>query len=141
MNRFDIVALCAAFLVSVRYVPMMLGVADIYLPHASTLQWASWIAGEIVFTYGPIALAVLCWRWSKGARWPAVPHLLVLPGAILLMHLGASLMLSVTIASDFDDTIGTPVIGGTLLFLIAFATYVAALMNLVIKGSTREETE
>lgn len=141
MNRFDIVALCATLLVSLRYVPVMLGVSDIYLPHASTFQWASWIAGEIVFTYGPIALAALCWRWSKRARWPALPHLLVLPGAILLVQLGAALMLSVTIASDFDDTIGAPVMGGVFLFLIAFVTYVAALMNLVIKGSRREETE
>lgn len=138
MNRFDIVALCAAIGITLLYGREVAYASELYLAHASTAERALWIAGEFVATYGPIAFAAFCWRWSKRTRRPALPHLLALPVALLLFRGGAGMLLAATDFRDFDDTMGAPVIPGTYLFLIAIVIYVAALMSLVIAASRRQ---
>lgn len=138
MRRFDILALCTAALVSLRYGPISFGVTDIYLPHASRFQWALWITGWAIATYGPILAAALCWRWSRRSRRPIVPHLLFLPCAFLLFDQGGQLMLSVTELRDFDDTVGAPIMGGMLLLMIAIVLYFSALFFSAV-ASAREK--
>jgi len=129
MNRFDMVALCAAICITLLAMGRIPFSFSLYLQHASSVQWAIWILGEIVITYGPIAAAALCWRWSGQTRWPALPHLLFLPLAMSLFWGGQSLLLAATDVPDFDDTIGAPVMPGAFLFLIASGLYVGALMH------------
>lgn len=138
MNRFDIAALCAAIGITLLYGREVAHASELYLAHASTAERARWIAGELVATYGPIAFAAFCWRWSKRTSRPALPHLLALPGALLLFRAGAEAMLAAADFGDFDDTIGAPVIPGTYLLLLAIVVYVAALVNRVIAASRRQ---
>lgn len=132
MNRFDKVALCAVIGITLFGMTRAVTVSDLYLEHASSSQWAIWFAGQVLLTYGPIAVAALCWRLSKHGRFGWVAHILILPAAILLLNLGESLMLSVTDFPDFDDTIGEPVMPGFFLFLIALAIYCGALVSRLI---------
>jgi hypothetical protein len=81
---------------------------------------------------------VLCWRWSKRARLGWLLHLLFFPAAVLLFRVGASLMLRASDHVDFDDTIGTPVMAGMLLFVVAVGTYVAALPSRAIEAGSGE---
>ncbi|MDQ0250001.1 hypothetical protein J2W22_002065 [Sphingomonas kyeonggiensis] len=135
MNRFEISALCTAILITLLAVPNFRMISEIYLAPASTAKWAIWIAGEVVITYGPITVAALCWRWSKRGRLGWLAHLLVLPGAILLLHAGQAILLSVSNFPDFDIAIGAPIMPATFMFLAAFATYCAALLSRLIAAS------
>ncbi|MCH7861171.1 hypothetical protein ACQKOH_01630 [Sphingomonas sp. NPDC092331] len=129
MNRFDKLALTAAILATLLFARHAISAASLYLAHASPATVAGRIAGELIVTYGPIAVAALFWRWSKRTSMPWLPHLLFLPVALLVLWAGAALLLTLAEASNFDDTIGGPVVAAFLLFLIAIGIYCAALLS------------
>lgn len=138
MNGFDKVALCAVIGITLFPGFHALMISNLYLRDASAAQAVLWFAGQILLTYGPVAAGVLCWRWSKRARFGWLAHVLFFPSAVLLFRLGASLMLRASDHVSFDDTIGTPIMAGMLLFVIAVGTYVAALLSRLIAAASRE---
>ena len=130
MNHFDKFALGAVILTTLLCARETLAIGSFYidfldLPPSAA---ATGVAGWLVATYGPIAVAALCWRWAKRVRFPWVPHLLLLPAAVIVFRTGASLLLSVIRQPDFDAMIGAPVFPAILLFVIAIGGYFAAVV-------------
>ncbi|MFS2110458.1 hypothetical protein ACCC88_12265 [Sphingomonas sp. Sphisp140] len=138
MNRFDKVALCAVIGVTLFPGVHALMISNLYLRDASATQAVLWFTGQILLTYGPIAAGVLCWRWSKHTRLGWLLHVLFFPSAVLLFRMGAALMLRASDHMSFDDTIGTPIMAGMLLFVIAVGTYAAALLSRIVAAASRE---
>jgi hypothetical protein len=136
MNRFEKLALAAAILVSLRYVR---GPGDhtyeYYRAQIPEGMLQVGLAGWALSTFGPIAVALLFWRWAKWIHAPWLLHLSLLPCMLALTWIGHSLMLSVIDDSDFDATLGAPVIAGFLLSLIAIGGYFGGLVALMFSKS------
>jgi len=144
MNRFDIFALIATVFVTLLCASMTMAAVDVYIVHDKMPPQGQVIAaaGWILFTFGPIALAALFWRWAKSARFPWLLHLLLLPCMIVAFRIGDALMVSVLkypSDADFDSTIGAPIMTGIFLFPVAFVGYGVALIWPRIKAAYRTE--
>lgn len=140
MNRFEKLALVAVIVVTLRYVrgPGDF-VYDYYRKQVPEGMVSIGIAGWAIASYGPIAIAVLFWRWAKRVRSPWIVHLLFLPCAIALLATGDTLMLLVIEDPDFEATIGAPEMAATLLFLVAVGGYLAALIARRVSKSSQTE--
>lgn len=75
--------------------------------------------GWFVATFGPIGIAVLFWRVAKLFRHGWILHLLFLPCTVALYVAGEKVILFATDYTDFDHTLGGPVLQARALFPIA----------------------
>lgn len=136
MNRFDKLALVAAVVVTLRYMPRLEDPTyTYYLGQMTSGQQPIWIAGLILQAYGPIAIAAWFWRWSGKASAAWILHLLFLPAILVPFGIGEALMLSVMKDPDFDATIGVPEMGGFFLLLIALVAYCGMAIARSLSGS------
>ncbi|HEX5184206.1 MAG TPA: hypothetical protein VFW19_13795 [Allosphingosinicella sp.] len=137
MNRFDKMMLAAAVVVTLIFARGQMEIARLYIQmdHLSDRIIPTWTAGWLIATYGPIAVAAWFWRRAKRARAPWVLHILFLPGAIILLNAGESIMLSTIPDPDFDATLGGPMMPAVLLFLIAVGGYACALVSRRIRSA------
>ena len=131
MNRFDKFALAAAAIVTLVFFGTACNAFEIYVVMFHMPQGMIPVAvlGWLLFTYGPIVLAALLWRWSKHMRRPWVLHLIALPLLYGVGMLSVEMMLYAANQPDFDDTLGAPVFAGSILFLLAVAGYLAAMIS------------
>lgn len=129
MNRFDKLALAAVIIVTLLCVRGSGDfVYDYYMDQIPEGMLPIGVAGWAIATYGPIAVAVLFWRWAKRIPAPWVLHLLFLPCAAVLFRIGDALMLSVIEDPDFDATLGGPEMPAILLLVVAVGGYFAAVI-------------
>jgi hypothetical protein len=131
LNRLEIVAIMAVVVTSFLCIWGTLDVAEAYLsvrPMPPGRQMLG-LLGWFVATFGPIAAAAGFWRFAKRVRKPWLLHLLFFPCAFALLRAGAALMLLVIGDPDFDATLGGPVLQAGLLFAVAVAAYLAALVS------------
>jgi len=130
LNRLDIVAIVAVAVTSFLCIRAASDAAQAYLgagPMPPGRQMLG-LLGWFVATFGPIGAAVGFWRFAKRARTPWLVHPLFFPCAFVLLRAGEALMLFVIGEPDFDSTIGGPVLQAGLLFAVAVAAYLAALV-------------
>ncbi len=85
--------------------------------------------GWLLANYGPIATALLIWRWSQRMRRSWILHVLLLPIIFAEMRVGGDMMLHVMDQPDFDAMMGAPIIPGTALVVVALLGYLAALIS------------
>jgi len=129
MNRFDKLASVATIIVTTIGVPKPGSFAyRYYIDQIAGGNLPIWFLGLITATYGPIAMAVMFWRWAKRARIPWLLHLLLLPCAVAIFDVGNWLMLSVIEDPDFDATLGGPELPALLLLLVAVGGYFTAVI-------------
>jgi hypothetical protein len=99
-------------------------------PHGRDIIVA--ILGWLLASYGAMVLAVLFWRCSKRMRFGWLLHPLFPVAAFLSYWAGGSIMLGAIGASDFDSTIGGPVIVGGLLLPISMLGYLVAVISFYV---------
>jgi len=131
LNRLDAIAAVAVMVTSWLCLNATLDAAGAYLgmnriPQA--LQ-ALGILGWLVATFAPLGLAVAFWRFAKRVSRPWLLHLLFLPCAFVLLIAGSRAMAFVAGAPDFDATLGGPMLQASLLFVIATAVYLGAVVH------------
>jgi hypothetical protein len=131
LNRFEILALLAAFAFTLLCVNSTISAVELYLVWQDRhfTMYAIALVGWLLASYGPIFIATTLWRGSKCVESPWLLHIAVLPGMFFAMREGSLLMLYAIDQTDFDSTIGAPVMTGIFLFLTAFVLYVAALIS------------
>jgi hypothetical protein len=130
-NRLEIVGLVAAVLTTCLCIRGASQAAELYLTArpATAGMKALGLAGWAIATFGPMAVAALFWRLAKRVRARWLVHLLFLACAIAVFRAGDALMLFVTGTPDFDDTLGTPEMQAALMFVVAAAAYLAAILS------------
>src|SRR3954470_11542760 len=130
LNRLDMVAIVAVVVTSFLCMRGAWDAAQAYFgadpmpPSRRALGLLGWF----VATFGPIGAAVGFWRLAKRVRASWLLHLLFVPCAFALLLAGQAPMLFVIGEPDFDSAIGGPVLQAGLLFAIAVAVYLAALV-------------
>lgn len=127
MNRFDRFALVAVMLVTLLCAGSM---APIFQYYSDTLAPASLmmgIAGWLIATFGPLLVALWCWRKAKKMHAPWMPHLGMLAGAVVLLETGKSIMLAAMGAPNFDNMLGGPSNPPHFLFLLVIGGYFSGL--------------
>jgi hypothetical protein len=134
-NRLDVFAVVAVAITTKLFLGHALDAADLYTSMQTMSAWgqAAGCFGWLLATLGPIAVSISFWRWSKRLSKAWILHLLMLPLAYALLWAGASLMLSVIGHSDFEDTIGGPVIQAGVLFGLAVIGYYSAVFYTVFQ--------
>jgi hypothetical protein len=135
INRMDVFGLLAVCVTTFFFLGAALNAADLYtsVRHMSAGDLVIGCSGWLVATFGPIVLAIVFWRCAKRLRKAWMLHLLMLPLSLAMFNAGSALMLSVTGAPDFDDTIGGPVIQALALLLLAVIGYYAAVLYAALK--------
>ncbi|HEX8579260.1 MAG TPA: hypothetical protein VF655_06655 [Allosphingosinicella sp.] len=130
LNRMDVFGLLAVGVTTFFFLGAALDAASLYasVRPMSARDLVLGCSGWLVATFGPITLAVLFWRWSKGIRRAWTLHLLMLPSALAMLKLGGLLMLSATGAQDFEGTLGGPVFQAGVLLLLAVIGYYSAVV-------------
>jgi hypothetical protein len=138
LNRMDVFGLLAAGVTTFFFLGAALDAASLYasVRHMTAKDLVLGCFGWSIATLGPIVLAVVFWRWAKMLRKAWVLHVLMLPSALAMLKVGASLMLSVTGTPDFDDTIGGPLIQAIALLSLAIIGYYSAVLYVVFKRSS-----
>lgn len=135
LNRMDVFGLISVVVTTLLFMGPALYAANLYtsVRPMSAGERVIGYFGWLIATFGPMILATLFWRWSKIFRKRWSLHLLMLPVALAMFKLGTSLMLSVIGSSDFDDTIGGPVIQARVLFVLAVIGYHLAFLYTAFK--------
>ncbi|MEG3148469.1 hypothetical protein U1769_01130 [Sphingomonas sp. ZT3P38] len=141
-NRLDIFALVAVIVTSALFLDAAFGAAEMYTSVQTIPAWkqAAGCFGWLVATFGPITVSVVFWRWSKRFRNAWILHLLMLPVAYALVAGGWSIMLFALNVSDFEDSIGGPVLQAMALFLLAVAGYYVAVLYRVFRKYSHRAT-
>jgi hypothetical protein len=130
MNRFDKFALIASILMTLLGASGVIATTELYF----RFQHPSWTMkvvagiGWVIWTYGPILVTALFWRWSKRVRFAWTLHLLLLPCIWAVMVAGSRLMLFAMNLRDFDDTLGGPIMMGLFLTLVGIAGYIVVVL-------------
>ncbi|HEY5722225.1 MAG TPA: hypothetical protein VIT45_07870 [Allosphingosinicella sp.] len=130
MNRFDKMAVGAAIVATLicRSDTMNAYYWHLEILHSSAMTWTIAVAGWIIATYGPIAIAAWFWRLAKRVRAPWVLHVLFLVCAVITLSTGVSLMLLAGGDTSSDHQTGEAVMTPALLFVVAVGAYFAALI-------------
>jgi len=132
-NRLEMVGLAAAVLTTMLCFRGESQAAELYLmarPATAGMK-ALGLAGWAIATFGPMAVAAAFWRISRRVRPRWLIHLLFLPCTVAVFRAGDALMLRVAGTPDFDDTLGAPEMQAALMFLVAVAAYLAAILSTV----------
>ena len=137
MNRFDKFALAAVMLVTLLCAGSMVPIFQYYLETLTPASLMMGIAGWLIATFGPLLVALWCWRKAKQVRFPWMLHLGMLAGAIILLETGKSMMLAAMDAPDFDAMMGGPSNPPDLLFLIVIGGYFSGLAYQRISSASR----
>lgn len=98
-----------------------------YAPELTAWTYPVAIAGWVLASYGPILVAALFWRWADRLSKGWLLHLLLIPCLFGLLIAGARIMGSTVVDSDFDNTLGAPIMPATFCALIVIAVYFPAL--------------
>lgn len=129
MNRLEKLALATTIAVTILNVWGFGSVAyAYYLDQIRGGDLPIWAAGTMLATYGPIAAAVLFWRWAKKSMALWTSFVLFLLCAIGLFRGGETLMLAVIEDPDFDAMFGAPIMPATLLLMVAVTGFFAAVI-------------
>jgi len=126
---FEVVAFASAGVITALTVPTMIDASPIYESQMTDGGKPLWITGWVVASYGPLCIAAAFWRLSKRVRYPWLLHLLFVPGALLTLRAGESLMPSVIQDPDFDSTIGAPVMAAIFCSFAAVIIYFGAVIG------------
>jgi hypothetical protein len=135
LNRMDMFGLLAVGVTTFFFLGAALEAGSLYasVRPMSAGGLVLGCSGWFIATFGPIALAVVLWRWAKGLRKAWTLHVLMLPLALATLKLGGSLMLFGIGTPDFDATNGGPVIQAIALLLLAVIGYYAAVLYTAFK--------
>jgi len=129
MRRSDTLALAGAILMSFQGVLFATGPVfrSFYAPDITAWKLPVWVAGWALITYGPILTAALFWRWADRFSHSWLLHILMIPCLYALLLAGGRSMGSTVRDSDFDSTLGAPVVPAFLSALVVIAIYFSAL--------------
>jgi hypothetical protein len=99
----------------------------LYAPDITAWELPVAIAGWALITYGPILTAALFWKWGDQFSNGWLLHILLIPCLYALLLAGERIMGSTVRDSDFDGTLGAPVMPAMLCALVVIAIYFSAL--------------
>jgi len=128
MRRSGTLALTGVILMSCQGVLFATGpIFRLYARDITAWELPVAVAGWALASYGPILVATLFWRWAD--RFPKgwLLHLLLLPCLYALLLAGRRIMGSTVIDSDFDSTLGAPIMPALLFSVVVMAVYYSAL--------------
>jgi hypothetical protein len=131
----DVFGLLAVSVTTFFFFGAALNAADLYMSvrHMSASDLMTGCSGWLVATFGPILLAIVFWRCRRRLQRAWILYILMLPIALAMFKAGSALMLSVTGAPDFDDTLGGPVIQALALLLLAVIGYYSAVLYVTLR--------
>lgn len=128
MRRSDTLALAGAILMSCQGVLFATGpIFRLYAPEITAQEFPVAIGGWVLASYGPILVAALFWRWADRFSKGWLLHLLLIPCLYALLLAGWRMMGSAVADSDFDNTLGAPIMPSMLLSVVVMAIYFSAL--------------
>ncbi|WP_145751438.1 hypothetical protein [Nitrospirillum amazonense] len=128
MDRSDGIALLGVALVSLAGADFAISYANFpYFSGISLGRLSGVAAGWALATYGPIVAAVLFWKRAKQSTLPWLFHALLLPVFYCLLLVGSKIMLSMLNVSDFDDSLGAPIMPALFCVMAVTIIYFSAL--------------
>lgn len=140
MRRSDTLALAGAILMSFQGVLFATGSVfrTFYAPDITAWELPAWVAGWALITYGPILTAALFWRWGDRFSRGWLLHILIIPILYAVLLAGSRIMGSTVRDSDFDSTLGAPIMPAFLCALVVIAIYFSALAaKRILRWQTR----
>lgn len=128
MRRSDTLALAGTILMSCQGVLFVTGpIFRLYAPEITAREIPVAIGGWAIASFGPILVAALFWRWADRKPKGWLLHLLLLPCLYALLLAGWRIMGSTVVDSDFDSTLGAPIMPSLLFSVVVMAVYYSAL--------------
>ena len=128
MRRSSKIALIGAILMSCQGILFATGpIYRLYAPEITVLELPVAVAGWAIASYGPLLVAVLFWRWADRFSRGWLLHILLLPCLYAVLLAGWRIMGSTVVDSDFDSTLGAPIMPSLLCAIVVMTAYYAAL--------------
>lgn len=109
----------------------------LYAPEITAPELPVAVAGWAIASYGPLLIAIFFWRWADRFSSSWLLHVLLLPCLYAVLLAGWQIMGSTVVDSDFDSTLGAPILPSLLCAIVVMAAYYAAV---AVKSVSRRQS-